>query len=332
MRPTDIAAALESLLPTKLPMFLWGPPGVGKSSLVAQAARALGADLIDVRAVLLDPVDLRGLPHVNGDNRAHWCLPDFLPREGRGILFLDELAQAPPLVQNACLQLTLDRKLGDYTLPDDWTVVAASNRQEDRAHTHRLSSALSSRFLHLDVDVSNDDWQSWAAQAGVAAEVRSFLRFRPALLHQFPDASARSFPCPRSWEFVGRIVSAARADMLHPVVAGCVGDGAATEFVAFVQVWRSLPDIDQILTSPTSTTVPTEPAVCYALCGAVAERCRKASPDQLSAVAQYVGRLPKEYQIVAMRDCIAANKQIIQRPEGAAWVKANAKFLAGLAA
>src|SRR5476649_2655661 len=143
MKPTQVATALKTLIAIKRPGFLWGPPGVGKSEVVAQVARTVG-HLIDVRAVLLDPVDLRGLPHINGGGRAHWCPPDFLPHDpaSTGVLFLDELPQAPQLVQNACLQLALDRRIGEYELPPGWCVVAAGNRETDRAHTTRLSSAL----------------------------------------------------------------------------------------------------------------------------------------------------------------------------------------------
>lgn len=198
MKPSELSAALAALIPTSHPVFLHGPPGVGKSSLVRQAAERLGLDVCDVRAVLLDPVDLRGIPAVNGDHRAHWCQPDFLPRDGQGVLFLDELAQAPPLVQSACLQLTLDRRIGEYTLPEGWTVIAASNRAEDRAGAHKLISPLLNRFVHVDLEVSVDDWQEWALQSGVSADVRSFIRFRPGLLFQFdPSAGARSFPTPR---------------------------------------------------------------------------------------------------------------------------------------
>src|SRR5829696_5151135 len=184
MRPSEVTKALAALVPTRRPVYLWGPAGVGKSSLVRQAAEQLGLGLVDVRATLLDPVDLRGLPRLDGDT-AVWLPPAFLPRSGEGVLFLDELAQAAPLVQAACLQLTLDRRVGEYELPDGWSVIAASNRAEDRAGTHRLISPLLNRFVHLDLDVSADDWQTWAVAHGVSPEVRAFLGYRPALLFQF---------------------------------------------------------------------------------------------------------------------------------------------------
>ena len=150
MRPTEVIRALAALIPTQRPIYIWGSPGVGKSSLVKQAASTLGLELVDVRATLLDPVELRGIPCIHGDV-AVWCPPAFLPQDGQGILFLDELALAPPLVQAACLQLTLDRRVGEYELPDGWSVIAASNRVEDRAGTHRLISPLLNRFVHLNL-------------------------------------------------------------------------------------------------------------------------------------------------------------------------------------
>ena len=271
MRPSDVVLTLEALTPTKRPVYLWGPPGVGKSSVVKQVTESLNLGLVDVRATLLDPVDLRGLPRLTKDS-AVWCPPAFLPKGGSGILFLDELAQAPPLVQAACLQLVLDRRLGEYELPEGWSVVAASNRTEDRAGTHRLISPLLNRFVHVDLEVSVDDWQSWAVKAGIVAEVRAFVRFRPALLFQFDAASQpRAFPTPRSWHAVSDVLPRTSPQLLHAIVAGCVGDGPAAEFLGFLRLYRELPDLDGVLKSPDSSPVPREPAVLYALVGALVE-------------------------------------------------------------
>jgi len=319
MKPSDVARALAALVPTRRPVYLWGPPGAGKSSLVRQAAGQLGRDLVDVRATLLDPVDLRGLPRVTNDT-AVWCPPAFLPRSGEGVLFLDELAQAAPLVQAACLQLTLDRKVGEYELPDGWTVVAASNRAEDRAGTHRLITPLLNRFVHLDLDVSPDDLQGWAAAAGVGPEVRAFLRYRPGLLSRVdPAAGERAFPTPRAWQFVSDVLPGAPAELLHPVVAGCVGDGPAAEFVGFLRLYRELPDLDAVLARPDAAPVPREPAVLYALVGALVERCRS---DQapLAQFVQYALRLPEEFAVLALRDALAVNPRLVALPAVQQWI------------
>jgi hypothetical protein len=320
MKPSEVMQTLTGLLPTRRPLYLWGPPGVGKSSLVRQAAQRARLPVVDVRAVLLDPVDLRGLPRIEGD-RALWCPPAFLPREGEGVLFLDELAQAPPLVQAACLSLTLDRRVGEYVLPGGWSVVAASNRQEDRAGAHRLISPLLNRFVHLDLEVSHDDWHDWAVGAGVAPEVRGFLRYRPALLFQFePGVSARAFATPRSWEFVSQVLAHTPRELLHPVVSGCVGEGPAAEFVGFARIYRELPDPDQVLANPATASVPREPAVLYALCGALVERCRKASQKVLTSFVQYVGRMPDEFGVLAMRDVLTVAPGLLTLPDAQAWL------------
>jgi hypothetical protein len=327
MRPSDVVRSLAALVPTRRPVYLWGTPGCGKSSVVRRVAQTLGLALTDVRATLLDPVDLRGLPRLDGDT-AVWCPPAFLPRAGEGLLFLDELAQAPPLVQAACLQLVLDRRVGEYRLPDGWTVVAASNRPEDRAGTHRLISPLLNRFVHLDLEVSADDWQDWAVKAGVSPEVRAFLRFRPALLCQFdPAANPRAFPTPRSWAIVADVLARTPPELLQRVVAGCVGDGPAAEFVGFLQLFRELPDLDAVLASPDAAPVPREPAVLYALVGALVERCRPAQAT-LANFVTYALRLPDEFALLALRDALAVRPKMVALPVVQQWIaKARAQGL-----
>lgn len=330
MKPSDVVLGLCSLLGTRRPVYLWGPPGVGKSSLVRQAAAQDGREVCDLRAVLLDPVDLRGLPSINGDRQAHWCQPAFLPHDpdSRGVLFLDELAQAPPLVQAACLQLTLDRRIGEYQLPEGWTVVAASNRAEDRAGAHRLITPLLNRFVHLDLEVSHEDWQTWAVQAGLAPVACSFLRYRPALLFDFdPTAGKRSFPTPRSWHFVSEVVAVTPADLLFPVVAGCVGEGAAAEFVGFVKIFQQLPDPGTVLANPQGTPVPSNPAILYALCGALTEACRKANDPLLGGAVTYAGRLPDEFSVLLVRDIAAINPRVLQVPQAASWLRSHRNVL-----
>lgn len=327
MKPSDVARTLRALLPTKRPLYLWGPPGVGKSSLVKQAAAELDLKVLDLRAVLLDPVDLRGLPTVNA-NRALWCPPAFLPTDGAGVLFLDELAQAAPLVQSACLQLVLDRAIGDYQLPPGWAVMAASNRQEDQAGAHKLITPLLNRFIHVDLDVSHEDWQAWAVKEEIATEVRSFLNFRPALLFDFrPQEKKRAFATPRSWEFVSSILETTPRDLQHAVFSGTVGEGPAAEFLAFLEVYRDLPDPDEVLADPSRAIVPKLPAVLFALCGALAERCRTADRATLGRFLTYIGRLPSEFGVLAIRDACSANRGVISAPGASEFLKKHKHLL-----
>src|SRR5271157_4659908 len=205
MKASAISDALRVLVAARRPVFIWGGPGVGKSSVVKQLAETLNVPLQDVRALLLDPVDLRGLPFLGSDGRSKWATPEFLPQDGTGIFFLDELNAAPAMVQASCYQLVLDRKLGEYTLPEGWAIVAAGNRDSDRAATTRMPTPLRNRFVHIDFEVDVQEWSEWSIKANVRPEVIAFIRFRPELLSAF-DHDANAFPSPRSWEFVSRIL------------------------------------------------------------------------------------------------------------------------------
>ena len=167
MKPTRVQEVLDNILKTRWSAFVWGPPGVGKSSIVREIADSKNWKLLDVRASLLDPTDLRGIPAIE-DGKAKWCPPAFLPSgNSKGILFFDELNAAPPLVQASLYQLTLDRRIGEYTLPDGWRIIAAGNRAEDASVTFRMPAALANRFIHLDYEVDFDDWRAWAIREKV---------------------------------------------------------------------------------------------------------------------------------------------------------------------
>lgn len=329
MTPTQIISALHTLLSVRQPVFLWGPPGVGKSQVVARVAEEQGLELRDIRAVLLDPVDLRGLPRIDGAGRSVWCPPGFLPPsddKGRGLVFLDELNAAPPLVQAACYQLVLDRCIGEYRLPDGWSIVAAGNREKDKAVTHRMPTALANRMVHLEFEVSLDDWLLWAGEKDIRREITAFLRFRPLLLHDFdPQSASRAFASPRSWEFLSRILDAGpESEVEYELFQGTVGHSAAAEFAGFLQVWRELPTVESILESPGSAVVPEEPAAAYALCEALA---RRASEETMPALTAYAERLPAEFSVLLMRDAVCHDREIVHTESFSRWAAGNAHVL-----
>jgi hypothetical protein len=302
-----------------------GPPGVGKSSVVRQVAKALDYDLIDLRAVLLDPCDVRGLPTIR-DGEVKWCPPGFLPLKGKvsrpGIVFLDELPQAAPLVQSSLLQGVLDYRIGEAEIDPSWVWIAAGNRQEDRAGAHRIITPLLNRLLHLDLEVSAEDWQEWAAAAGIRPEVRAFIRFKPKLLFDFdPTTNPRAFPTPRSWSAVSDVLPVVPKALLHRVIAGCVGDGPAAEFVAFLELYQSLPDVDSVLANPATATVPREPSVLCALVGALIERVR-ADRSKAAGFVSYATRLPEEFGMLALRDALAVDRTLVTHPAVGKWVSA----------
>lgn len=317
MKPSDVSKALQTCLAAQQPVCLWGAPGIGKSQVVHQTGQSQNLEVRDVRAVLLDPVDLRGLPHVNSDGRSHWAIPEFLPRDGQGILFLDELNRAPSLVQNACFQLVLDRKLGEYALPADWKVVAACNRESDGGGVTKMSSALCNRFVHLDCEPDLDDWCKWAIRAAIEPAVIAFLRFRPELLHKF-DRSEKAFPSPRSWEFVSRITGQQPGKTVEfELFKGTIGNGAAVEYYAFLQLFRNLPSIDAILLNPTSAPVPTNDiGSLFAIAAALS---RRADVSNFRRVLQYLDRMPQEYGVMCVKDAVTRNTALTATSEFTTW-------------
>jgi midasin (ATPase involved in ribosome maturation) len=213
MRPAQLLTVLEREFQAAVhgqhtPVMLWGPPGVGKSQMVAQVAQRHGMPVIDIRLSQMEPSDLRGIPF-RVDGRVDWAVPSMLPnteRHGKqGILFLDEITSVPPSVSAAAYQLILDRRLGAYEVPLGWAIFAAGNRQGDRGVTYTMPAPLANRFSHFDVDLNLDDWVAWAYANNIDERLIGFLRFRPELLFEFdPAHNPVAFPSPRSWEFADR--------------------------------------------------------------------------------------------------------------------------------
>jgi len=257
MRPSHILQILDreftsTAAAAHTPVMLWGPPGVGKSQIIAQIARDHGVPLIDVRLSQMEPTDLRGIPFRNGD-RVEWSVPALLPDATRhgpsGILFLDEITSAPPTVTAAAYQLILDRRLGEYRAPEGWVIFAAGNRYGDRGVTYVMPTPLANRFTHYEVEPNLEDWVAWAHSAAIDSRVIAFLRFRPDLLFDFDLAhNPVAFPSPRSWEYAHRALAKfdANPELLLDAVQACVGPAAGVEFKAFVDNMHELPDIDAI--------------------------------------------------------------------------------------
>ena len=196
--PSNLRSILDTIIDNDIQqsLMLWGPPGIGKSSIVAQVSESSDIDLIDLRLSQLAPTDLRGLPVADHDtNTSRWYPPEFLPREGKGILFLDEINLAPPSMQGIAQQLILDRKVGSYTVPDGWFIWSAGNRKEDFAAVFDMPGPLANRFIHFHVEPDIDSFKQYALREKLHESVIAFILFRPDLLHK---ASRQSPSWPRS--------------------------------------------------------------------------------------------------------------------------------------
>lgn len=267
MTPEALTQFLRTLVKNRL-MFstmIWGAPGIGKSSIVAQTAEAYKMEMIDLRLSQLAPTDLRGLP-VADNGVSRWFPPEFLPREGKGILFLDELNLAPPAMQGMAQQLILDRKVGSYRVPRDWFVWAAGNRKEDRAAVFDMPAPLANRFIHLTVEAHFESFKAYALQHDIHEHILAFLSFRPALLHKL-DPQQPAWPSPRSWMMANRLYNVGLA------LEHVIGAGAAAEFTAFLKLYHQLPNVENILQgNGKAISFPAEPSLRYALTVALTMR------------------------------------------------------------
>lgn len=272
MTPNALKAYLNSLISKKLKIstMIWGAPGIGKSSIVKQITRKHKIDFVDVRLSQLAPTDLRGLP-VAEDGISKWYPPEFLPRSGKGILFLDELNMAPPAMQGVAQQLILDRRVGSYQVPEGWYVWAAGNRKEDRAAVFDMPSPLTNRFVHLEVEPDFESFKAYALATKVHEQIIAFLSFRTTLLHKL-DHQQPAWPSPRSWVI---------ASQLHKAgldIAPAVGKETSAEFNAFVQLYKDLPNLMLILIGEgEGIRFPNEPSVRYATTIGLAVRAESAS-------------------------------------------------------
>lgn len=271
MKPHALAAYLDALVANQLTLstMIWGPPGIGKSSIVAQTAARYGLGFVDVRLSQLAPTDLRGLP-VPENGVARWYPPEFLPRDGRGILFLDELNMAPPALQGMAQQLILDRKVGSYTVPPGWFIWAAGNRKEDRAAVFDMPAPLANRFVHLEVEPDFENFKIYALEQGLHEQIVAFLSFRTALLHRL-DPHQPAWPSPRSWTMAGQLHTAGLD------IAPVVGAAAAAEFRAFLDLYAGLVDLEAILRGDgAGLAFPSEPSQRYALVVGLGVRAQNA--------------------------------------------------------
>jgi len=258
MNANELALYLSEVIEHKLRLsvMIWGAPGIGKSSVVAQVASGTELDLIDLRMSQLAPTDLRGLP-VPSDGQSVWYPPEFLPTAGSGILFLDEINMAPPAMQGMAQQLILDRKVGSYEVPDGWYVWAAGNRKQDRASVFDMPAPLANRFLHLHIEPDNEAFRQYAYRRNLDADIISFLTFRQSLTHNI-DQNSEAWPSPRTWEMAHQLLQAGLD------IEPAVGTGAAEEFRAFVQIARDVPDLESILKGDDEQSFPVEASLRYA--------------------------------------------------------------------
>jgi hypothetical protein len=286
LSPNSAKASIKHAIAKRRPIFLWGPPGIGKSDVVHQIGEYMNAHVIDVRLSLWEPTDIKGIPYFDSNqSKMVWAPPAELPDEALAakheniILFLDEMNSAAPAVQAAAYQLILNRRVGQYRLPDNVFIVAAGNREADKGVTYRMPSPLANRFVHLEMTVNFDDWFQWAVNHNIHRDVVGFLTFSKKDLYDFdPKSPSRSFATPRTWSFVSELLDdELDSNTLTDLVSGAVGEGLAVKFMAHRKVASQMPNPTDILDGKVKELKTKEISAMYSLTVSLCYELKEAS-------------------------------------------------------
>ena len=274
--PNGAKKSIMRAFKKKRPLFIWGPPGIGKSDIIGQITKSLSnSHLIDIRLSLWEPTDIKGIPYFDSNSGTMvWAPPAELPTEefaaqfDNVVLFLDEMNSAAPAVQAVAYQLVLNRRVGQYKLPDNVLIVAAGNREADKGVTYRMPAPLANRFVHLELAVDFQDWLQWATENKIHADVVGYLTFAKKDLYDFdPKSPSRSFATPRSWSFVSELIEDADEDetTTTDLVSGSVGEGLAVKFMAHRKIASKLPNPTDILIGKVKVCETKEISAMYSL-------------------------------------------------------------------
>lgn len=350
-----LSSAYCKIISEKVPVktfpsvMLWGAPGVGKSQAVRQIGKEIElntgkkVNVTDVRLLLFNPIDLRGIPTSNADKTlAIWLKPQIFQMDSSddivNILFLDEISAAPQSVQAAAYQITLDRVVGEHKLPENCIVIAAGNRTTDKSVAFKMPKALSNRLLHIEVEGSFNSWKEWAIKSGINEKIVGFLSFRQNYLMNF-DAGNNdlAFATPRSWEMVSNILNNVDSDIdsVYPLVSGLVGSGIAVELRTWEKVYSQLPKIEDIFNG-NMPTAPAKTDALYALTSSMTAYAREHKTD-LQKVANSIAyankMLPPDFSVVLLKDYMYIEKdyknKLISIPEFANWLTTKGSLLNG---
>lgn len=330
MKPKELQQLLRVTIPAGLPVLVKGAPGVGKSDIIAQASEESGAEVIIEHPVVSDPTDFKGLPFAkNGkaDFLPFGSLRNILEAKKKTVYFLDDLGQAPPSVQAACMQLILARRINGNRVSDHVTFIAATNRHTDRAGVTGILEPVKSRFTSIvELEPDIEDWVEWALQADVPTELIAFIRFRPNLLFGFePTNEIKNTPCPRTVVNVGKLMQlGVPHEIEYETYSGAAGEGFAAELMAFLNIFRELPNPDMVLMDPQKATVPEDPATLYAICGALA---RRSSSNTIDRLITYANRLPAEFSVLLIRDCVQIDRDVVNNRSFIEWASAHSDVL-----
>lgn len=333
MKPSQLEQAISFAISNNFPLLVKGKPGAGKSDIIEAGCAAANVELIISHPVVSDPTDFKGLPFADkGSKEAHFLpfgdLNKLIKANSPTAFFLDDLGQAPAAVQAACMQLILARRINGFKVSDHVTFLAATNRREDKAGVSGLLEPVKSRFASIvELEVDTNDWCRWALSKGnMPVELVAFIRFRPELLDNFqPSKDIINSPSPRTVAYVGKMQNAGiPQDLQFEMFKGAAGECFSAEYCSFLNIYKNLPNIDEIFLAPDKAKIPTEPAVLYAISGAIASKVTTTNAD---AAFQYVKRLPVEIGVACIKDTVTRRREILNTRAYATWAVDNGNII-----
>ena len=332
----SLKVVLKEMVLNRMPVMVWGPAGAGKSSIVRELAEEMTKEIkaelgdeyegqcyehIDIRLSQLEPSDLRGILYPDPKaGQAVWLSPSMLPTDPSwtGVIMLDELSSAPPLIQAAAYQLILDRRIGDYVLPEGASIIAAGNRETDKGVVFKMAAPLANRFVHLELEVSFEKWKPWAYANKIDKSVLGFLGFREDLLHKFDPASkSKAFPTPRTWEYVSKILDFNLPDSeKREAIFGAVGEGPGMDFWAYRELLSGAVETATVLDMDKDYSLPAETSAIYGVTTSLVyhfKSLKKApSEEALLAVYRYLNKiLQDELRVAAFKEFTSNRLPII---------------------
>jgi hypothetical protein len=307
--------------------YLISGAGLGKTSTAQEIAADLNVPLVILSLAQYDYSEIAGWTLPNDDKTQMVRVrPDWMPADGKGIIFLDELPQAPVTNQNIAAQLVNERRVGPHKLPHGWVVMAAGNRTSDRAGTNVMPTHLRDRLMFLEIEADLEDSIAHFAKIGVSDKVRAYLRFRPEWLHRF-DTQENACPSPRSWERVSSILGWEIDEVcMTEAVAGQVGRAASADFMGFLKLFDVAPDIDKLIAKPDAADIPTDPAIMFAVSSAISSRMTSAN---VGNCIKYLTRLPmKEFVAFAVKDALSRDPALKKTDAIRKWIVSEGAMLA----
>lgn len=322
----DAVTLLNLLLAKGDAVMLWGDTGIGKSSIVYQVGNDNNEKVIDFRTNIREPVDMRGIPVPDLQSGVtRWLPPAELPRVERdgetGIFFMDEINTNAAMMP-VCMQLVLERRVGEYEFPKKWKIVAAGNRVSDRAAAQKMPSALRNRFAHITIIPDVDAWCSWAILNAVAPEMVAFIRLRREFIHKrIGDENA--FPSPRSLEKAAQYVDAPKRLRTY-LFASHIGYAAASEFDAFLDVYRAVGTLDDIAKNPDTAELPTDASLRWAVCTALGQI---ATRQNFANIIRYAKRVGGDYEILIVNDATLRDETLKKTPAYGKWAVENQNLI-----